>query len=44
MRLIKVSAPQGKGASVAQTAFSVGIKKASLHQSGNEIVSYEGRS
>jgi len=32
MRLIKVSAPQGKGADVAQTAFSVGIKQASIYQ------------
>lgn len=30
MRLIKVSAPQGKGAHVAQTAFSVGIKEVSI--------------
>ena len=32
MRLIKVSAPEGKGADVAQTAFSVGIEKVSLNQ------------
>ncbi len=42
MRLIKVSAPQGKGASVAQTAFSVGIEKASIYQS--ESVSAGGES
>ncbi len=27
MRLVKVSAPNGKGANVAQTAFSVGIEQ-----------------
>ena len=32
MRLIKVSAPEGKGADVAQKAFSVGISEASIHQ------------
>ncbi len=32
MRLIKVTSPQGMGASVAQVAFSVGIEKASLYQ------------
>jgi hypothetical protein len=32
MRLIKISSPQGKGPAVAETAFSVGIKNASLHQ------------
>ncbi len=32
MRLIKVSAPQGKSADVAQTAFSVGIKEVSIQQ------------
>lgn len=32
MRLIKVSAPQGKGADVAQTAFSVGIEEVSIQQ------------
>jgi hypothetical protein len=32
MRLIKVTSPEGTGTSVAQTAFSVGIKSASLYQ------------
>ncbi|MDQ3180991.1 MAG: hypothetical protein M3Q33_10775 [Acidobacteriota bacterium] len=32
MRLVKVSSPQGKGADVAQIAFSVGIEQASIHQ------------
>lgn len=32
MRLIKVNAPQGEGALVAQIAFSVGIEKVSLYQ------------
>ena len=32
MRLIKISSPEGKGPAVAETAFSVGIKNASLHQ------------
>jgi hypothetical protein len=41
MRLIKVSAPQGKGEPVMQTAFSVGIEKASLRQV--EIHSAEGK-
>lgn len=33
MRLVKVSAPQGKGADVAQVAFSVGINEVSISQS-----------
>ncbi|MGI8640439.1 MAG: hypothetical protein ACR2MG_10915 [Pyrinomonadaceae bacterium] len=32
MRLVKVNAPQGKGADVAQIAFSVGIEQASIFQ------------
>ncbi|HEX8735134.1 MAG TPA: hypothetical protein VF721_07435 [Pyrinomonadaceae bacterium] len=32
MRLIKVSAPEGRGEDVARTAFSVGIDKVSIHQ------------
>jgi hypothetical protein len=32
MRLIKVSAPEGKGARVVQTAFSTGIETVSLRQ------------
>ena len=32
MRLLKVKAPAGKGSDIIQTAFSVGVKKASLHQ------------
>ena len=30
MRLVKISAPQGKGTNVAQTAFSVGIEQVSI--------------
>lgn len=33
MRLIKVSAPEGRGADVARVAFSVGIEKVSINQS-----------
>lgn len=40
MRLIKVSAPQGKGEAVAKTAFSVGIKQASIQQA--ESLSADG--
>ena len=32
MRLIKVSAPEGRGEDVARAAFSVGIEKVSVHQ------------
>lgn len=32
MRLVRINAPQGKGADVAQIAFSVGIKQASVFQ------------
>lgn len=32
MRLIKIGAPEGKGENVARTAFGVGIKKVSIHQ------------
>lgn len=32
MRLIKVSAPEGKGSNVIELAFSVGIKEVSLHR------------
>jgi hypothetical protein len=35
MRLIKVSAPEGKGEQVAQTAFAVGIEKVSIQQVEN---------
>jgi hypothetical protein len=35
MRLLKISAPEGKGESVARIAFSVGIDKVSLHQVEN---------
>ncbi len=32
MRLVKINAPQGKGADIAQTAFSVGINQVSVFQ------------
>src|SRR5687767_9879587 len=32
MRLIKISAPAGKGADVARLAFDCGIKSVSIHQ------------
>ena len=32
MRLIKINAPQGKGANIAQTAFSAGINQVSVFQ------------
>ena len=41
MRLVKVSAPQGMGTSVAQTAFSAGIEKVSLYQT--QSVSSDGK-
>lgn len=41
MRLIKVNAPQGKGADVAQIAFSSGIEKVSLYQT--ESLQSDGR-
>jgi len=40
MRLVKISAPGGKGAQVAQVAFSVGINQASIQQ--EEILSADG--
>lgn len=41
MRLVKVSAPQGKGADVAKIAFSVGIKEVSIQKA--ESISSSGK-
>ncbi len=40
MRLVKVSAPQGKSAQIAKLAFSVGIKEVSVQK--GETLSAEG--
>ncbi len=41
MRLVKVSAPNGKGANVAQTAFSVGIEQVSIQTAETHRVAGE---